>query len=243
MSLSCDPEELVRQHRFVVSRLRAPTADVARDLLGAAILRRFDGAWIGGIIVETEAYLHRDDAASHAARGLTGSNASMFAKAGTSYVYPIHSRHCFNVVTGDLNRGEAVLVRAIQPVWGLAVMARHRGIDITKDEHDNGDPVSNQNAQAVTGVPRELTNGPGKLCQALMLDRTFDGRDLQRDPDIALVQSGPWRRKSFGRIAVTTRIGLSKAVEKPLRFFVDGNRFVSGRAGDHSKPRRDVLSV
>lgn len=186
-----------------------PTIQVARELLGKALLRRTGGAWVGGMIVETEAYLPADDPASHSARGKTPSNASMFGPPGTLYVYPIHAKHCLNAVTEKEGVGAAVLVRALEPIWGIELMQSHRGVDDL----------------------RRLTRGPAMLCQALRVDRSDDAADLIRDRGIriaALSDPAPIE------IRCSSRIGISKAVDHPCRFFAGHNRYVSGRRSDHA---------
>lgn len=185
------------------------TEVVARELIGKCLARRIDGEWVGGWIVETEAYLADGDLASHAARGRTPGNASMFGPAGTLYVYPIHAKCCLNAVTEAAGVGAAVLIRALQPVWGLETMRRNRGRD----------------------GPRELTRGPAMICQALGIGRDHDGIDL--------VGSGPLRIAASDRspptdVKATTRVGIRRSAELPLRFLARGNPFVSGRAIDRT---------
>ena len=178
---------------------------IANKLLGMRLVSTIDGKKRTGFIVETEAYLPVGDSACHAARGMTRSNRSMFGPPGRAYVYPIHSRHCFNVVTGSDDSPSAILIRAVQPDEGIAEMQRQRGI------RELG----------------RLTSGPGCLCQAFGIDRRQDGinlltrRQLWIDDDIKL---------HFDRdqIKVTPRIGVTSAADLPLRFVVAGNEFVSG---------------
>jgi DNA-3-methyladenine glycosylase len=198
-----------------------PTIDVASNLLGKVIVRQLDnGEVLAGIVVETEAYLPADDPASHSFRGPGRKNASMFAAAGTLYVYPIHARYCLNVVTEPSGQGAAVLVRAVQPIAGLAAMRAHRGL-----------------SSLVEPLIR-LTTGPARMCQALSVDRGLDGVDLLTSTAIwfetepPAVMDRPWTART------SPRIGISQAVDKPLRWFIDGNQFVSGCARDHSR-RRD----
>ncbi|MEL6105785.1 MAG: DNA-3-methyladenine glycosylase [Planctomycetota bacterium] len=179
-----------------------PTAKVASDLIGKAFLHRVDNGWLGGWIVETEAYLHRRDPASHSARGRTASNASMFAAPGTLYVYPIHAKYCLNAVTQSEGEGTAVLIRAIEPVWGLATMRRQRGLD----------------------DKRRLTTGPAMLCQALAIDRGDDGRCLIDDPQIGIFVDSA---RPDATVATTPRIGISKAAHRKLRFIDPSSRFLS----------------
>ena len=186
-----------------------PTIQVARELLGKTLLLRAGGEWVGGMIVETEAYLPADDPASHSARGKTPSNASMFGPPGTLYVYPIHAKHCLNAVTEKEGIGAAVLIRALQPIWGVESMQRRRGFDDL----------------------RRLTRGPAMLCQALGVDRNADGTDLIADRGIriaAMPEPTPIE------IHCSRRIGISKAVDHPNRFFARDNRYVSGPRRDHA---------
>ncbi|MEO1616860.1 MAG: DNA-3-methyladenine glycosylase [Planctomycetota bacterium] len=177
------------------------TPTVAEQLIGKALLHRPSGGdWIGGWIVETEAYLDRNDPASHAARGKTPSNASMFDRAGTLYVYPIHAKYCLNAVTQGKAEGAAVLIRAIEPVWGIASMREYRGYDDLK----------------------RLTRGPAMLCQALGIDRKDDGRFLCQDPDLGIFEVLKSEAGNARRVSKTRRIGISKAKHRLLRF-VDRN--------------------
>lgn len=189
---------------------------VARDLLGRAIVRRVQDGWIGGLIVETEAYLAEDDRAAHSHRGPTPRNASMFGKAGTLYVYTIHAKYCLNAVTETVDRGSAVLIRAVEPVWGLELMQSRRG----------------------RGEARQLCRGPAMLCQSLGVDLRLDGADLCRTDTIWI--------ESYGAplefpVRISPRIGIRHAADLPLRFFIDGNRYVSGRAADHTRRPTESL--
>lgn len=196
-----------------------PTDLVARELLGKALLRRLDGQWAGGWIVETEAYLPAGDLASHSARGKTPSNAAMFGPPGTLYVYPIHAKYCMNAVTETEGSGCAVLIRAIEPVWGIDRMQENRGTDDL----------------------RRLSRGPAMLCQALRIDRSFDTVDLLTSKQI-MIADRPLDETS--RVTATTRIGISKSKDSILRYFIDGSWFVSGRASDHQvRPSRIPASL
>jgi DNA-3-methyladenine glycosylase len=166
---------------------------------------------VAGLIVETEAYLARNDLASHSARGRGRSNASMYLPAGYTYVYPIHAKYCFNVVSGAAGSGSAVLIRALEPTEGISWMQQQRGLL----------------------EPRRLTTGPGCLCQSLKIDRRLDGLALFQNAECWIEATEKLNEMSFlmGR---SKRIGISKNVDARYRFFVDRNRFVSGRRGDHS---------
>jgi DNA-3-methyladenine glycosylase len=180
------------------------TVAVARALLGCVLAHRTEEGLCAGRIVETEAYLSADDPASHSHRGRTARNASMFAAAGTAYVYRIYGLHrCFNVVTGPKGVGEAVLVRALEPLLGLDLMRRRRG----------------------TADARQLCSGPGKLVQALAIAGEHDGRSLLAGP------LGVWADPACAPAAVevTPRIGITQAASLPLRFALAQCRFVSRR--------------
>ena len=161
-----------------------PTRRVARDLLGSVLVRRVGRELRAGLVVETEAYVH-DDPASHAFRGMTSQNHSMFGSPGTLYVYQIHQVHCANAVTRP---GEAVLLRAAEP--------------LTK------------------GLPSP--RGPGRLCRAFGLTRAEDGEDLVTG-GVRLLPGHDPRRK----ILVGPRVGIRRAADRPLRFALEGNRWVS----------------
>ncbi|MEM6469213.1 MAG: DNA-3-methyladenine glycosylase [Planctomycetota bacterium] len=194
------PNDLQRLSKAFYAR---PTAEVAADLIGNALLHRSDcGIWVGGWIVETEAYLGNRDPASHSARGKTQSNQSMFLDAGSLYVYPIHSRFCLNAVTESAGIGSAVLIRAIEPVWGIAQMRERRGLDRLG----------------------RLAGGPAMLCEALAIDRRDDGRSLLHDEHLGVFRpTGTVQRK----IVKTRRIGISKAAHRLLRFVDADSKFLS----------------
>ena len=177
---------------------------VAQELLGKILVRKFRGRITAGVIVETEAYLAENDPACHTNRGKTPRNATMFERPGTAYVYSIHARYCFNAVTEAAGRGCAVLIRAIEPLDGIDLMRRRR-------------PKASRDL--------DLARGPARLCEALSITKRLDGCDLTRG-DKLWISSEP----SVGRLAVgrSGRIGISAAQELPLRFFVEGNRYVSG---------------
>lgn len=194
----------------LVEALRTDARVAAQALLGCMLVRRDRFGLRSGIVVETEAYLQHDPA-SHSYRGKSYRNASMFGRAGTAYVYRIHRSFCLNVVTGPEGDGQAVLIRALEPVDGIARMRRvrrHRSV--------GRGPLSDF----------AITNGPGKLCQALEIDLRFDGVDLLANGrDAASLILLP--RAYTPEIACSTRIGISRGADAELRFFVPGNPWVS----------------
>lgn len=176
-----------------------PTLTVARDLLGRTLVRMLDGQRLAGRISEVEAYIGEDDLASHAARGLTPRNRPMYGPGGLSYVYLIYGMyHCLNVVTEEEGFPAAVLIRAIQPLEGLALMESRRP----------GRPL------------RSLTDGPAKLCQALAIDRRLDSCDLIAGAELWLEAGAP---VSEAAVRATPRInvgGDAHARTIPWRFVV-----------------------
>lgn len=190
---------------FPVSRLAGDTVAAARALLGAVLEHRSTEGVAAGRIVETEAYLC-DDPACHAHRGETPRNKPMFGPPGRAYVYFIYGMHrCFNVVTGPPGRGEAVLIRALEPLTGIDLMRRRRGIDDV----------------------RRLCDGPAKLVQALGIDAGHNGTDLARGP-LRLLEGPPFDAGAAPpAIGAAPRVGISVAVDLPLRFHYVGNPWVS----------------
>jgi DNA-3-methyladenine glycosylase len=178
-----------------------PTLEIARALLGAVIVRELPQGQVAGRIVETEAYL-QDDPACHAVRTLPGGgtiqrqtprNAAMFGPPGHAYVYFTYGNHyLLNVVTQVEGVPEAVLIRALEPLEGLEIMAHLRGAT----------------------DPRAFTSGPGKLCKALGIDRALDGHDLSLPP-LRLLPGDP---VPDDRVITTPRIGITRGVEMPWRF-------------------------
>jgi len=194
--------DIVKYQRPIRSFFLRDPAIVARELIGHGIVRRLNDTWVGGRIVETEAYLSESDPASHSRSGVTPRCKSMFEIGGTLYVYTIHAKYCMNVVTEIQGRGSAVLIRAIEPLWGIEIMKQNRRYDDL----------------------RRLTRGPAMLCQAIGVTTVDDGVDLVSSGTIGLVTL-PDRESKL--ITCGPRIGISRGQEMPLRFFESGNRFVS----------------
>jgi DNA-3-methyladenine glycosylase len=163
-----------------------PTLEVARDLLGKKLIRRIDGTALSGIIVETEAYCGTNDSACHAHRGQTLRNAVMFGPPGCAYVYFTYGMHyLLNMVTQEEGNPCAVLLRAIEPLSGLTEMRARR------KRHG-----------------KELTNGPAKLCQALSIDKSFNGWDLTKGSQLWVEDCQTVEPQS---ILSTPRIGIDYA--------------------------------
>ena len=185
---------------------------VARDLLGKILVRRQKNGFLGGRIVETEAYLGENDAAAHSAAGRTARNQVIFGPPGHAYVYFIYGNHyCLNV--SCLPEGDAgcVLIRALEPLYGISEMARNRGMEEIP-----------QRASA----RRLLTSGPGRLCDALTITRVRDnGKDFTGTTDLAIADDGFRPEK----VARTPRVGITKAADEKLRFVIVGSPFVSGK--------------
>lgn len=192
-----------------LSFYRRAAEAVARDLLGRYLVRELDGERLVLRLVETEAYLGGPDRASHAWGGRrTARNESLYLPGGHAYVYFIYGMHwCLNAVTGEADIGSAVLLRAGEPVEGEARMVANRGWKRPPR-------------------PGDLAGGPGKLCQALGIDRGLDGVLLDRPP-LAITTGKPF---ADSEIAAGPRIGVDYAGEAaawPLRFAVRGHRHVS----------------
>jgi DNA-3-methyladenine glycosylase len=178
------------------------TEVVARELLGAVLEHRSPDGVARGRIVEVEAYLGVHDPASHAATGLSERNRHLHGPPGTAYVYFIYGMHyCVNTVTREEGLGSGVLIRAVEPLSGVPLMRQRR-----------------------RGAPdRELTNGPGKVCQALGIDAALGGTRLDRGA-LRVLCGTPIADED---VVVAPRVGISKAADWPLRFMIRGNRWVS----------------
>lgn len=179
------------------------TIELAKGLIGKALVRISEEGTVSGMIVETEAYLENDPAC-HASRGKTRRNQSMFGHAGTAYVYFVYGmHHCFNVVSGPEGIGEAVLIRSVEPIDGLNIMASRRR----------------------TEERSLLAKGPGRLCEAFGIDRTMDGHPLWEKP----LFIADWASVRDKDIVKTGRIGVRAWSDKLLRFALGGSSFVSGK--------------
>jgi DNA-3-methyladenine glycosylase len=183
---------------------------VSRDLLGKVLLRRDRKKLLAGRIVEVEAYLGKDDPAAHSAAGRTSRNAVLFGPPGYAYVYFIYGNHyCLNVSCLPDGVAGGILFRALEPLEGIEETARLREVSVDKPSD-----------------MRKVTSGPGRLAEAFGITRVRDNEKDLTDArsDLFIAEDG-YRPD---RILVTPRIGISKAAERPLRYIIAGNPFVSG---------------
>lgn len=204
-----------------------PVLELAPALLGTELVRIADEGIASGIIVEVEAYRGPEDRAAHSYGGRrTNRTEVMFGDGGYAYVYQIYGMYfCFNVVAAGPGQPEAVLVRAVEPVLGIELMAARRGVELDGksrwwEEHRGSPPPASI---------RRLTDGPGKLCQALDITRGLNGHDLTQSPLFIRRGISPVPARD---IATGPRINVDYAgswAHKEWRFWIRGNPFVSGR--------------
>ena len=190
--------------RLAPAALPVETEALAEALLGCVLVRASADGIAAGTIVETEAYLPRDPAC-HAYSGKSERNATLFGPPHRAYVYQIYgTSFCFNLSSEHDGKGAGVLVRALEPVEGVAIMQGRRATERIRD----------------------LCRGPGRLCQALAIDRSLDGLDLFAHPELWLARGAG----DFPRVRRSRRIGVTRAAHRRLRFYAAGNPFVSGPA-------------
>jgi DNA-3-methyladenine glycosylase len=181
------------------------TERVSRELLGCVLECTTSEGKTSGIIVETEAYIGEHDPACHAAAGRTRRTEPLYGRPGIAYVYFIYGMYwCVNAVTRAEGLPSAVLIRAVEPLTGIEIMRARRG------------PARSD---------RELTNGPGKLCIALGIGREHNGASLQRGE--LVIREG--ERVADRDVVVGSRIGIKKAADWPLRWYIRNTDFVSRR--------------
>lgn len=182
---------------------------VAKELLGKFLIHETEGGTIITRIVETEAYLGQSDPACHASVGLTKRTKLFFGLPGIAYIFINYGiNNCLNAITSPIGKAGCVLIRAVEPIKGIDLMKINRGNNI-----------SNKN----------LTNGPGKLTKAMGINMSLNGADLISG-NLYIKNS-----KDKFKIQKTTRIGISKAIDKQLRFYIKNNNFVSGSVKFNSK--------
>jgi len=176
---------------------------VAKKLLGKILVHRSGEGLTSGKIVETEAYLHQGDQASHSASGKTARNQPMFDSPGKAYIYFVYGRYyCLNVVTNRKGVGEAVLIRALQPIQGINLMQKRRKL---------------------TNI-YQLCNGPAKLVSAMGITPELNGQDLVKGT--LWIEEGK-QKVSASKIITSPRVGITKSVDLPFRFYLADNPFIS----------------
>lgn len=182
---------------------RRDPAEVAKDLIGKVLVRRLGLEILSGKIVETEAYYGEGDPASRAYRGRKKYNSPMFEEPGRLFVYMVHTWWLLNIVAhGECGVG-AVLIRGLEPVEGVQVMLMNRGIEDIQN----------------------LTNGPGKLARALAVTNELNHLDITEESSDLVVTAGEYEVLDIGS---SRRMGVTRDLPEELRFYIEGNRFVSG---------------
>ena len=177
------------------------TAMVARELLGKRLVRILGGDSLEGVIVETEAYFGEEDPASRAFHGKKNYNSLMWGEPGRVFIYNVHRYWMFNVVAHEPGETGAVLIRALEPTTGVETMLENRPVEDI----------------------RELTNGPGKLTLALGIDKGLHGATVTNpDGEIRILEDVPAQD-----VGTSRRIGVTRDLDRDLRFYIEGNRFVS----------------
>ena len=174
---------------------------VAKALLGKRLIRRLDDNRLEGIIVETEAYYGLNDPASRAYHGIKNYNRLMWSETGRAFIYNVHRYWMFNVVAHKPEQIGAILIRALEPTKGIDIMKRNRSV---KREVD-------------------LTNGPGKLTTTLQIDKRLNGISVTSSGSEIGIMDG----KMEFQIGSSHRIGVKEDLDRELRFFIEGNKFVS----------------
>jgi DNA-3-methyladenine glycosylase len=185
-----------------------PVVEVAKNLLGKLFVKVEKEKVLAGMIVEVEAYDGIKDEASHSFKGLTKRNKHMFFEGGFTYVYLTYGVHnCFNVVAGEKDFGAAVLIRSMEPIIGIETFSVRRFGKRKLDEKEF----------------QNLLNGPGKICQAFNLTRDDSGKDLLQDELFIL----DYKKINKKLIESSERIGISKSVDLPWRFYLSNSKFLS----------------
>ena len=200
------------------AELPIDTAAFARFLIGKIVVRELPEGIVTGRIVETEAYIV-GDAAGHGYRGMTPRNRSLFLERGHAYIYVAYGiSDMLNISSDAAGVGTGVLIRALEPLEGVDIMQRNRGVERLQD----------------------LTRGPGRLAAALRIDRSIDGIDLCKKGPLWLARDD----HKQGDIGESIRIGITKDADRPLRFYLRGSKFVSGpRSLNRAGPTRARAAV
>ena len=214
-NIASEPADLLlaelQNHKLPAEFYQRPTLEIALELLGKVLVCVRPEGVAAGYIVETEAYIGQDDPACHAYKGLTPRNKTMWGEPGLAYVYFTYGNHwMLNTVTERADYPAAALLRGLQPLLGLDLMHQRRQLDQLK-----GKPAD-----------YKLANGPGKLCQALGITGALNGFSLQSEE---LFIANPPAEAALPPFEVvqTTRIGITRGMDSPWRYYVAGNKSVS----------------
>lgn len=175
---------------------------IASELLGKILVRNMNGSILSGRIIEVEAYLAFVDEAAHSFKGETTRTKSLFGEAGHTYIYSIHMQNCMDIVLSEPGTPNSVLIRAIEPIEGIELMKEFRNKENLKD----------------------LTSGPGKLCQALNITKQLDGVDITKKTSPIYIIDDEFSTKE---IIKTKRVGISKAKEFDYRFYLKDSPYIS----------------
>ncbi|HRI48480.1 MAG: DNA-3-methyladenine glycosylase [Ignavibacteriaceae bacterium] len=201
--------EFLARPKLNIEFYKRDVVTVAQNLLNQYFVHKESGSYLIGKIVEVEAYSKIDDEASHSFKGRTKRNASMFLGGGHLYVYLSYGiNYCANIVTGEIEAGDAVLIRAVEPVYGVSKMAINR----------------TSNNVVFKEMNRDLTNGPGKFSKAFNINLTHDAENLLGE-NIFILENYSLREE----IISTERIGISKSKNLIRRFYINNSKFVSKR--------------
>ena len=200
--------EILANNKLQKAFYKREVTVVAKNLLGKILVKDDKKCKLAGKIIEVEAYNGEFDEAAHSFKGKTKRTEIMFNEGGYLYVYFTYGAHfCCNVVTGKKEKGTAVLIRAVEPVIGLDTMIKNRFGRKLKNEKE----ILN------------LTSGPGKVCKAFNINTSFSGMDLSGDK-IFILDSKKINEKDIG---ISKRIGITRSVDLPWRFFIKDNPFLS----------------
>ncbi len=202
-----NPTEVKIFEELSIDFFKGKCTDIAKSLLGKLLLNKTEEGIAGGIIVETEAYLGKNDPACHLSNGLTKRNRPFYKGKGTIYVFKIHRYNNLNVISEYNSHPECILIRAIEPTHGLELMKKRRGTDNLI----------------------KLATGPGKLTESLGITKENANNKKLHSSMISFYNTN---LINFDTI-ITTRIGISKAVDWPLRYCIDNNPFISKKFGNN----------
>lgn len=195
-----------KYEKFIIPRgfYESEPENVAPKLLGKYLVKKEGNSYIVGKIVEVEAYLSSNDPAAHNFKGPTRRNKSLFSDAGKAYIHSLRQHCLIDVVTEGINVPGSVLIRALEPFDGIELMKENRRVEVIEN----------------------ISNGPGKLCKALNITRIYDNCDLtNKDSSIFICSLDADLEKD--EISIGNRIGISKATNLQLRFYIKNSKYIS----------------